>query len=34
MTTGVVAVRAGTPFREMTAMFRKHRVAGRSAGKS
>ena len=28
MTTGVVAVRAGTPYREMTAMFRKHRVSG------
>ncbi len=28
MTAGVVAVRAGTPYREMTAMFRKHRVSG------
>ena len=28
MTTGVVAVRADTPYREMTAMFRKHRVSG------
>jgi CBS domain-containing protein len=28
MTTGAVAVRAGTPYREMTAMFRKHRVSG------
>ena len=28
MTTGVVAVRACTPYREMTAMFRKHRVSG------
>jgi nucleotide-binding universal stress UspA family protein/CBS domain-containing protein len=28
MTTGVVAVRAGTPYREMVAMFRKHRVSG------
>jgi CBS domain-containing protein len=28
MTTGAVAVRAETPYREMTAMFRKHRVSG------
>ncbi len=28
MTTGVVAVRPGTPYREMTGMFRKHRVSG------
>ena len=28
MTTDVVAVRAGTPYREMTAMFRQHRVSG------
>jgi CBS domain-containing protein len=28
MTTGAVAVRAGTPYREMAAMFRKHRVSG------
>lgn len=28
MTTGVVAVRADTPYREMTAMFRKLRVSG------
>ena len=28
MTTSVVAVRAGTPYREMTAMFRKHRISG------
>ena len=28
MTTGVVVVRAGTPYREMTTMFRQHRVSG------
>jgi hypothetical protein len=28
MTTGVVAVRTGTPYREMTAMFREHRDHG------
>jgi CBS domain-containing protein len=28
MTTGVVAVRADTPYREMAAMFRQHRVSG------
>ena len=28
MTTGVVAVQADTPYRELTAMFRKHRVSG------
>ena len=28
MTTDVVAVRAGTPYREMAAMFRKHRISG------
>ena len=28
MTTGVVAVRPGTPYREMTTMFRTHRVSG------
>ena len=28
MTTGVVAVRADTPYREMTVMFRQHRVSG------
>jgi len=28
MTAGVVAVRAGTPYREMAAMFRRHRVSG------
>jgi CBS domain-containing protein len=28
MTTGVVSVRAGTAYREMTAMFRKHRISG------
>ncbi len=28
MTTGVVAVRADTSYREMTAMFRQHRVSG------
>ena len=28
MTTGVVAVRAGTSYREMTVMFRQHRVSG------
>jgi CBS domain-containing protein len=28
MTTGVVAVRPDTPYREMTAMFRTHRVSG------
>jgi CBS domain-containing protein len=28
MTTGVVAVRVGTSYREMTAMFRQHRVSG------
>jgi CBS-domain-containing membrane protein len=28
MTTDVVAVRTGTPYREMAAMFRKHRVSG------
>ena len=28
MTTGAVAVRAGTAYREMTEMFRKHRISG------
>ena len=28
MTTGVVTVRPGTPYREMTSMFRQHRVSG------
>jgi CBS domain-containing protein len=28
MTTGVVAIRAGTPYREMAAMVREHRVSG------
>jgi CBS domain-containing protein len=28
MTTDVVAVRTGTPYREMAAMFRQHRVSG------
>ena len=28
MTTGVVAVRPDTPYREMAAMFRTHRVSG------
>jgi CBS domain-containing protein len=28
MTVGVVAVRAGTPYREMAAMFRQHHVSG------
>ena len=28
VTTDVVAVRADTPYREMTAMFRTHRVSG------
>ena len=28
MTTGVVAVRADTPYREMAAMVREHRVSG------
>jgi hypothetical protein len=28
MTTGVVAIRAATPYREMAAMVREHRVSG------